>query len=103
MDTHNALTPGPRYILNPVLEAMAKGPHLGAKTGRGFFRYDAKGKQGELDAEALKRLGMLQGDSKFSYDDVCAGLSPRGMAPARRAMGSLARAGGGPLRVGHGE
>eukprot|EP00668_Euglena_longa_P011273 GGOE01013664.1.p1 GENE.GGOE01013664.1~~GGOE01013664.1.p1 ORF type:complete len:785 (-),score=193.75 GGOE01013664.1:194-2521(-) len=61
---------GPRFVLNPVLDAMAKTPNLGTKTGKGFYSYDAKGKQGELEKDTLKKYGALTGDEKFNYDEV---------------------------------
>jgi len=61
---------GPRFVVNPMLDLMVKAHHLGVKSRRGFFAYDTKGKQGELEREALAKFGVTINDGSFPYDEV---------------------------------
>jgi len=56
--------------VNPMLDLMVKAHHLGVKSRRGFFAYDTKGKQGELEREALAKFGVTINDGSFPYDEV---------------------------------
>jgi 3-hydroxyacyl-CoA dehydrogenase/enoyl-CoA hydratase/3-hydroxybutyryl-CoA epimerase/3-hydroxyacyl-CoA dehydrogenase/enoyl-CoA hydratase/3-hydroxybutyryl-CoA epimerase/enoyl-CoA isomerase len=47
-----------RAVKTPVLEELVKMQHLGQKTGRGFYAWDAKGKP-TPDAEALAAISRL--------------------------------------------
>ena len=60
---------GPRFVISNLLDNLIKEGRLGKKNGQGFYKYDDKGKQGEIDTEVLKRVG-LKVDAAFPYSSV---------------------------------
>jgi 3-hydroxyacyl-CoA dehydrogenase/enoyl-CoA hydratase/3-hydroxybutyryl-CoA epimerase len=61
---------GPRFAESPTLEKMVKAGVLGKKTGKGFWKYDAKQKETAIDVEGLKALGVVSVKPEFNYSDV---------------------------------
>jgi 3-hydroxyacyl-CoA dehydrogenase/enoyl-CoA hydratase/3-hydroxybutyryl-CoA epimerase len=61
---------GPRFAESPTLEKMVKANVLGKKTNKGFWKYDAKQKETEIDVAGLKSLGVIDIKSEFKYTDV---------------------------------
>jgi len=62
---------GDRFASNPKLEIMIKAGLLGKKTSKGFYNYNEKGKETEINSEVINSLNIISSGSKpFQYEDV---------------------------------
>eukprot|EP01004_Peranema_trichophorum_P009731 NODE_847_length_2310_cov_210.024691_g721_i0.p1 GENE.NODE_847_length_2310_cov_210.024691_g721_i0~~NODE_847_length_2310_cov_210.024691_g721_i0.p1 ORF type:complete len:542 (-),score=128.62 NODE_847_length_2310_cov_210.024691_g721_i0:232-1857(-) len=61
---------GDRFADNPKLHDMIKQGHLGKKSAKGFYKYNEKGKETEIDTQFLTSLAVVEPKSTFNYDDV---------------------------------
>eukprot|EP00992_Anisonema_acinus_P008173 TRINITY_DN4249_c0_g1_i1.p1 TRINITY_DN4249_c0_g1~~TRINITY_DN4249_c0_g1_i1.p1 ORF type:complete len:772 (-),score=226.59 TRINITY_DN4249_c0_g1_i1:118-2433(-) len=61
---------GDRFAANERMEELIKAGYLGKKTNKGFYKYNEKGKETEIDMDMLKSRGIVNPSDSFADVDV---------------------------------
>lgn len=61
---------GERIMIPPVMKKLSASGRLGKKNRKGFYLYDEKGKQLEIDTTVYKDLGLPSPSDKLSSDET---------------------------------
>lgn len=61
---------GDRIMIPPVMKKLSESGRLGKKNKKGFYLYDDKGKQLEMDSSVYAELGLSAPSDKLSADET---------------------------------
>ncbi len=61
---------GDRIMIPPVMKKLSESGRLGKKNRKGFYLYDDKGKQLEMDSSVYAELGLSAPSDKLSADET---------------------------------